>query len=52
VSSPRSRCTQGYASGKVVAELMGRARLDTTRSYTLPTADDREAAVNAIPSDR
>ena len=35
----------------VVAELMG-PRLDTTRAYTLPTDEDREAAIKAIPSDR
>ena len=35
----------------VVAELMGRQRLETTRSYTLPTAEDRERAINSIPSD-
>jgi site-specific recombinase XerD len=36
----------------VVAELMGHQRLETTRSYTLPTAEDRERAINSIPSDR
>lgn len=36
----------------VVAELMGHQRLETTRSYTLPTAEDRERAVNSIPRDR
>ena len=35
----------------VVAELLGHARLETTRSYSLPTAEDRERAVNSIPSD-
>jgi site-specific recombinase XerD len=32
----------------VVAELMGHQRLETTRSYT---AEDRERAINSIPSD-
>jgi integrase/recombinase XerC len=35
----------------VVAELLGHARLETTRAYSLPTAEDRERAVNSIPSD-
>lgn len=36
----------------LVAELMGRARLETTRRYTLPTHADREAAINGLPIDR
>lgn len=35
----------------LVAELMGHKRLDTTRRYTLPTAADREAAVNLLLTD-
>jgi hypothetical protein len=33
----------------VVAELMGHQRLETTRSYTLPTTEDRERAITASP---
>jgi site-specific recombinase XerD len=36
----------------LVAELMGHARVETTRSYSLPTAADRERAVNSLPIDR
>lgn len=36
----------------VIAELMGHQRLETTRSYTLPTTEDRQRAINSIPSDR
>ncbi|MGZ4664728.1 MAG: hypothetical protein ACXV5Q_06675 [Frankiaceae bacterium] len=35
----------------LVAELMGHARVETTRSYSLPTADDRERAINSLPTD-
>jgi integrase/recombinase XerC len=34
-----------------VAELLGHARLDTTRIYSLPTAADRAAALEAILTD-
>ena len=34
-----------------VAELMGHARLDTTRIYTLPTKADRERALDALLTD-
>lgn len=36
----------------LVAELMGHARLDTTRRYTLPTDADREAAIEKLLVDR
>jgi integrase len=35
-----------------VAELLGHARLDTTRIYALPTAADRAAALEALVTDR
>lgn len=36
----------------LVAELMGHARLETTRGYALPTEQDRQRAINALPTDR
>jgi len=36
----------------VVAELLGHARLEQTRRYTLPTAADRERALDLLPVDR
>jgi site-specific recombinase XerD len=36
----------------VVADLLGHARLDTVRTYTRPTADDRAKAFNLLPTDR
>jgi len=36
----------------VVAELLGHARLDQTRRYTLPTAADRRNALDLLPVDR
>ncbi len=36
----------------LVAELMGHARVETTRGYALPTADqDRQRAINTLPTD-
>jgi integrase/recombinase XerC len=46
--------TQLVRAGKdlvLVAELMGHERLDTTRQYTLPTAADRAAALDALITD-
>jgi Phage integrase family/Helix-turn-helix domain len=36
----------------LVAELMGHARTETTRGYSLPTAADAQAAINSLPADR
>jgi site-specific recombinase XerD len=36
----------------LVAELMGHARLETTRAYTRPTAEDRAKALDLLPVDR
>lgn len=35
----------------LVAELMGHRRLDTTRRYTLPSAADRQRAIDTLPVD-
>ena len=35
----------------IVAELLGHARLETTRIYTRPTAEDRARAVDLLPVD-
>lgn len=57
-TSHRTRHTFGYnlvRSGKdlvLVASLMGHARIETTRRYALPTAADRQAAIDALPVDR
>jgi integrase len=32
----------------IVAELAGHRSLETTRRYSLPTVEDREAAVEAV----
>lgn len=36
----------------LVAELMGHARVETTRAYSLPTAEDRQRAINSLPTNR
>jgi integrase/recombinase XerC len=36
----------------VVADMLGHARLDQTRRYTLPTSADREKALTLLPVDR
>jgi site-specific recombinase XerD len=36
----------------LAAELMGYARTETTRGYSLPTADDAQAAINSHLADR
>ena len=35
----------------IAAELLGHARLETTRVYTRPTAEDRSKAVDLLPVD-
>ncbi len=36
----------------IAAELLGHARLETTRVYTRPTAEDRSKAVHLLPVDQ
>jgi site-specific recombinase XerD len=36
----------------VVAELLGHARLETTRRYSLPTDDDKAGALDLLTVDR
>jgi integrase/recombinase XerC len=40
----------GGADLVLVADLLGHARLDTTRSYAAPTAHDRVKALDLLPS--
>ena len=35
----------------IVAELLGHARLETTRGYTRPTAEDRSRALDLLTTD-
>jgi site-specific recombinase XerD len=35
----------------IAAELLGHARLETTRAYSRPTAEDRRKAVDLLPVD-
>jgi integrase/recombinase XerC len=37
---------------KTAPSTVGHARLETTRAYTRPTAEDREKALDLLPVDR
>ena len=41
---------QAAGAAESVAELMGHARLETTRAYTRPTAEDRAKALDLYQS--
>ena len=45
-----TRLVRGGYDLVLVAELMGHARILTTRGYA--TADDAQAAINSLPADR
>jgi len=47
-----TRLVRGGHDLVLVAELMGHRRLETTRGYSLPSAADRERAINSLPTDR
>jgi site-specific recombinase XerD len=51
---PHSFCTNLVRAGHdliLVAELAGHRCLDTTRRYSLPSAADKQAAIDAIAVD-
>lgn len=47
-----ARMARPGAGPVLVAELMGHARLETTRVYTRPTPEDRVRALAPLPVDR
>jgi hypothetical protein len=54
---PHARIDEGrlarpFAEPAAYSTLMGHARLETTRAYTRPTAEDRAKALVLLPVDR
>lgn len=47
-----SRLVRAGTDLVIVADMLGHARLDQTRRYSLPTPADRRAALNHLPVDR
>jgi hypothetical protein len=52
-SHPMVSRHDGHAAWLVLSQgLMGHARTETNRGYSLPTAADAQAAINSLPANR